>query len=624
MESLKEASAFALALGLAVVGLAVPVGLQAEVGQTDWAGGGGVSGPVTDWGRQFETSSGVSWLAIPGEVALSSHALASPPEHPLSDAYAGAIGIGVGDVDSDGDIDVVGTADVSGMVLLWVNQGGDPIVWTEQLVANPPGAAGVDLADVDGDGRLDVVLALIDPRNKIVWKQNLGGDPIVWGTQTVEASWGNTWEMATADINDDGHLDVVATKWSPGEVAWWENDGANPIIWTKHSIDPTLAGAHSVRGADLDGDGDLDLATAAGLANRITVYWSDGANPPSWTAQVLDSAFVGARSVWIGDIDSDGDPDIAGICWDNHIAWWANGGGSPVAWTRQTISDTAYGGHGISIADMNGDGRLDVIGACVNANKIAWYENGGGSPVAWTEHVVCSGHIGAVTVRAADLDRDGDLEIAGTYYNTGLYAWWEPTEFDSAGSLTGSVLDSDPDAGLARLEWTSVEPAGTGLRFQVRSSDNPADLGAWSGDITVQGCLPEALGRYIQYRLFMETSDPSSSPILKELVFTSCPAGTTSPTEAPLTTDLTAQPNPCLAQASISFRLTAGQAVELSVFDASGRRVRQLADGWLGGGSHRFDWDGLDEGGNRLASGLYWLCLETSELRETRKMVLIR
>ncbi|MFZ1947554.1 MAG: FG-GAP-like repeat-containing protein [bacterium] len=619
---LKGASALALALVLA--SLAIPAGLWADVGQTDWAGGAGISGPVTDWGREFEASSGASWLAVPGQLALSSHAAASPPEHLLSDAYTGTIGVDVGDVDNDGDIDVVGTADVSGMVLLWVNQGGDPLTWTEQLVANPPGAAGVDLADVDGDGRLDVVLALIDPRNKIVWKQNLGGDPIVWGTQTVESSWGNTWEMATADINADGHLDVVATKWSPGEVAWWENDGASPIVWTKRPVAPTLAGAHSVRGADLDGDGDMDLATAAGLANRITVFWSDGANPPVWTAQILDSTFVGARSVWIGDIDGDGDPDIAGICWDNHIAWWSNGGGSPAVWTRQTISDTAYGGHGVSIADMNGDGRLDVLAACINAGKIAWYENGGGSPITWTEHVIRGSWPGAATVRAADLDLDGDLDAAGACYTAGEFSWWEPTEFDSTGSLTGSVLDAGLDADLARLEWTSVAPAGTGLRFQVRSSDDPADLGEWSGDITVQGCLPEALGRYIQYRLFMETSDPASSPILKDLVFASCPAGIASPIESPLASDLRAQPNPCPAQAIISFRLRTGQAVRLSVFDASGRRVRQLAGGWLEEGSHRFDWDGLDDGGNRLSSGLYWLRLEMPELRETRKMVLIR
>ena len=190
----------------------------------------------------------------------------------------------------------------------------------------------------------------------------------------------------------------------------------HPIVWTKHAVAPTLGGAHSVRGADFDEDGDMDLAVAAGFANEILVYWSDGANPPAWTAQVLDSTTTGARSVWPGDIDGDGDLDIAGIWWDNHIAWWSNDGGSPVTWTRQIVCETAYGGHGVCVADMNGDGRLDILGACINVDKMAWYENGGGSPITWTEHVLSGSYDGGCTVRAADLDLDGDLEAVGACY----------------------------------------------------------------------------------------------------------------------------------------------------------------------------------------------------------------
>jgi hypothetical protein len=611
-------------LVVAILGLALPGLLLADAGQTDWSGGSGVPGPVTAWGNQFDAADGASWLAVPGQAALSSSALVTPPEHLLSDAYTGTIGVDVGDVDNDGDIDVVGTADVSGTVRLWRNEGGDPLTWTEELVADPPGAAGVDLADLDGDGRLDIVIALIAPRNKIVWRQNLGGDPIVWAAWTVEGSWANTWEMATGDVNDDGHLDVMATKWSPGEVAWWENNGESPIVWTKHAVAPTLAGAHSVRGADLDEDGDLDLAVAAGVANRILVYWSDGSNPPVWTAQVLDSTVTGARSVWPGDIDGDGDLDVAGIWWDNHIAWWSNDGGSPVAWTRQIVCETAYGGHGMTLGDMNGDGHLDILGASINVDKLAWYENDGGSPITWTEHVLSGSYDGACTVRAADLDLDGDLEAVGACYNAGLYSWWEATEFDSAGEITSSVLDSGEEAALGRLDWTSIEPAGTSLRFQVRSSDDPDSLGAWSDDITVPGCLPDVLGRYVQYRALLGTTDPSLSPILQDLSFIDAPAGVRPADGFPLTCRLTAQPNPWNLKVTISFTLGAGERIRLGVFDVTGRRVRDLAAGWLPAGNHQISWDGLDARGVPLSSGMYWLRLDTPDLRETRELVLIR
>jgi hypothetical protein len=612
----------ALVIALLVVGL--PTLALADVGQTDWSQGGGAPGPVADWEARFDSAGGVSWLAMPGQIALSSSALVSPAEHILSDAYTGTIGVAVGDIDNDGDIDVVGTADVSGVVLLWENEGGDPITWTEQVVATPPGAAGVDLADLDGDGRLDIVLALIAPRNKIVWRQNLGGDPITWGAWTIEGSWGNTWEMETGDVNGDGHCDVMATRWTPGEVAWWENSGDDPIVWTRHPVIPQLPGAHSVRGGDLDSDGDMDLAMAAGVANKILVCWSDGSNPPVWTQQVLDSTATGARSVWIGDIDSDGDLDIAGIWWDNCIAWWSNGGGSPVTWTRQIISDMAFGGHGICIADINGDGRPDVLAALIDAGKFLWYENGGGSPITWTEHVLDSTAPGAGSLRAADLDLDGDLDIVGACYTAGEYYWWEATEFSSTGNLTSSILDTGVGAGLGSIGWTSNVPSGTNLTFQVRSSDDTGDMGAWSDDITVPGCLPATLDRYIQYRAVLGTSDPDKSPVLKDITFTSCQTGVTPTDQQPHGPCITAQPNPCDSRVTVSFRLETVERVRLSVFDVRGRLVRNLEDGWLPEGGHEIAWDGLDGKGRPLSSGMYWLRLETPDVRETREIVLIR
>jgi hypothetical protein len=610
-------------LVLALIGLAVPGLVLADASQTDWSGGGGAPGPVTVWENDFSASQGVSWLAVPGQIALSSSA-ATPTEYLLSDAYTGTAGVDVGDIDNDGDIDIVGTAEVSGTVRLWRNDGGDPLTWTEQVIADPPGAAGVDLADLDGDGRLDVVFTLIAPRNKIVWRQNLGGDPIQWAALTIASDWPYTYEMETGDINGDGHIDVVAARYEPGEIAWWENSGTVPIVWTQHMVDLNQSGAQSVRCADFDQDGNTDLAVAAATVNRFLVYWSDGANPPGWTVQVIDSTATTPLSVWPGDIDGDGDQDIAGIWWENHIAWWRNDGGSPVTWTKQVVCETAYGGHGVCIADMNGDGRLDILGACIEAGKMAWYENGGGSPITWTERILSSTYDGGCTVRAADLDLDGDLEAVGASFDGGLYSWWKATEFDSAGELTSSVLDAGEDAALGRLDWTALEQAGTGLRFQVRSSGDPEDLGAWSGDITVPGCLPGPLSRYVQCRAVLETTDPAKSPILRDLTLSTCPAGAEPTDGMPLASHLAAQPNPCNQKTTVSFTLGAGGTVRLSVFDVTGRRVCDLADGSMSAGSHQVVWHGMDARGCPLSSGMYWLRLDAPNLKETRVLVLVR
>lgn len=594
-----------------------------EATQSDWSSGNGVPGPVGDWGDEFDTSAGVSWLAVRGQIALSSSALTAPVGHFLDSSYAGVIGVAVGDIDGDGNTDIVGTASESGVIVWWLNDGNNPPAFTEYTVSTPPGAAGVEVADIDGDGRLDIVVALDAPRNKIVWRRNLGGDPITWGAYTIEGTWRQAWEIATGDVNGDGHLDVMCPSWAGSQVSWWENDGGDPITWTSH-VAANIGGAHSVRGADIDGDGDLDLAVAAGAANKIMVYWSDGGDPITWTAQEVEIGFTGARSVRIADIDQDGDLDLAGISWESDVAWWSNDGGDPVAWTKQTISTYAHGGHCVYVADMNGDNRPDVLGACTENNRIAWWENGGGDPIVWTMHPLNDSYEGAITVRAADLDGDGDLEAVGAAWTAGSYDWWEACEFDSGGGLTSSILDAGAGGGLDEITWTALEPSGTSLRFQVRSSDDPGDLGTWSGDITSPGSLGDPLDRYVQYRVVMGTTDPESSPVLEDVTFSSSQAGVETDVIDLSAPRLHAQPNPFNPHVNISFGLKTADRVRLCVVDVRGRMVRQIANQHLEAGDHQLRWDGKDDCGQPLASGIYWLSLERTGVRETMGVVLLR
>jgi len=615
---------FALFAG-AVLLVALAGGAPAdEALQTDWSGGGGLPGPVLDWENGFWTSAGISWFAEPGRLALSSSATVSPVQHLINASYEGAIGIGVGDIDLDGDLDVVGTAQTSAILSWWENDGGDPPSWTEHIIGTPPGAAGVDVADIDGDGRLDVVLTMVAPRNRVVWKRNQGGDPITWGSEVIDSDWRDAWEISTGDVDGDGNLDVMCTLWTYGNVVGWQNDGNDPIAWTKHVVDNGLAGAHSVRGADLDGDGDMDLAAAGGTANKIVVYWSDGADSTTWTRQEVEAGFTGARSVWIGDIDLDGDLDIAGICWTSDVAWWENDGGDPVVWTRQTVSTTAYGGHALCLADMNGDGRPDILGACNEADKISWWENGAGDPIVWTEHTLTTPYEGAISVRAGDLDGDGDLDPVGVAWGGDRFDWWEATEFDSSGELESSIYDSGIGASMGSIDWTGTEPPGTSLRFQVRSSNDPGDLGGWSGDITSPANFPNPLDRYFQYRVLLETTDPDKSPVLDDVTLGPALAGVTSDVGIFIGAGLEAKPNPFRSEVVLSFGLPVAGPVRLEVFDVTGRSVRRLADTHFGPGAYRLAWDGRDERGLQAAPGLYWLRLEREGQGQVLGVVLLR
>ena len=87
---------------------------------------------------------------------------------------------------------------------------------------------------------------------------------------------------------------------------------------------------------------------------------------------------------------------------------------------------------------------------------------------------------------------------------------------------------------------------------------------------------------------------------------------------------LRAHPNPFRGRTSIRFQIPREQHVEIAVFDVSGRRVRSLVRGVLPASTYAESWDGLDDRGQRVAGGIYFVRMEAGELRPTRKTVLVR
>ena len=84
-------------------------------------------------------------------------------------------------------------------------------------------------------------------------------------------------------------------------------------------------------------------------------------------------------------------------------------------------------------------------------------------------------------------------------------------------------------------------------------------------------------------------------------------------------------PNPFNSGTVIRFSLPASGAVELAIFDLVGQRVAALTRGVRQAGTHAVRWDGRDEAGRALASGVYLCRLRTGDAREeTRKLLLVR
>ena len=85
-----------------------------------------------------------------------------------------------------------------------------------------------------------------------------------------------------------------------------------------------------------------------------------------------------------------------------------------------------------------------------------------------------------------------------------------------------------------------------------------------------------------------------------------------------------AYPNPFNPRTTIPFELAERGAIELKIFNAAGRLVRTLLDETYGKGPHTAVWDGLDNRGTAVASGIYFCRLEAGVYTASTRLVLVR
>lgn len=198
-------------------------------------------------------------------------------EYTIDNNFSGTQSVCAVDIDRDGDIDVLGAAGGNNQIGLWRNDGGNPVVWTKQIISNTFAFAHwVSVADVDGDSLQDVLGAAFSS-NEIAWWRNNGGTPISWTKQVIGGAFNGALTVQAADFDGDGRTDVLGSAWTADQIAWWSNDGGNPIQWTKHVIDNNYDGAWPVFACDLDGDSDIDVMAGADVLNGSGV-----SAPPTW------------------------------------------------------------------------------------------------------------------------------------------------------------------------------------------------------------------------------------------------------------------------------------------------------------------------------------------------------
>jgi hypothetical protein len=83
-------------------------------------------------------------------------------------------------------------------------------------------------------------------------------------------------------------------------------------------------------------------------------------------------------------------------------------------------------------------------------------------------------------------------------------------------------------------------------------------------------------------------------------------------------------PNPFNPETTISFELPEGTEVALAVYNLVGQRVRTLVQEARGPGRYRVVWDGRDDLGHDVSSGVYFYRFKAGDFLATRRMLLVR
>ena len=347
---------------------------------------------------------------------------------------------------------------------------GDGTFGAAQLYALPAGAKKFVLADLNADSKLDVAVAC-DTSSSI---RVFAGTGTGLGASIDLASTGALNELAAADVDEDGHLDLLSMALC--ELRAWRGDGAMGFVSTSWSSDPAYCN-NRFRVVDVDDDGHLDLVTQRyGFEAPLPFVIKRGNGQGQFTNDLSFSRqFIhGEAEVVTGDLLGDGRTYVAYAAVDSvkttycFVSAFTGQGGvvEPIPEHCEFVSPCGISPYGmyngypvaplprqVAIADVTGDGLPDIL--------------------------VLSASGGVLTVLPG---------LGGGRFDTGIVhiAGSDPSSFalgdvDGDGDLDAMVADLAADEVTIMRHFGGTPPGGPpmtsgSLRLQVESAPNAAQV----------------------------------------------------------------------------------------------------------------------------------------------------
>jgi hypothetical protein len=375
----------------------------------------------------------------------------------------------------------------------------------------------------------------------------------------------------------------------------------------------------SVRGYDVDGNGVDELITCGDDFWSLCIYDLNLPMDSSLDliispAALSPSSFAFAEGLITGDFNGDGYDDLAASLRPLYFAdslkgqvyfYW--GGPSfdtipdlviprPGSYQRDWES---FGGLLVNLGDFNGDGYDDVYAAASATTDTAAFIYFGGPGIDSIPNLTIPSPRGRAA-SAGDINNDGYPDLI-----TSL-----PTQWSGVGWVYlyygGPDADSLPD-----FELYINELPGYKTQFGM----DVAGIGDFNSDgiddFAFSCVHAGSIGTVYIYAGFDGSTSTGGSG----------GGGVVLPVDFELFQNY---PNPFNPSTTISFSLPEKSSVTLTIHNVLGQRVKTLMSCDLSAGMHSVDWDGTNDTGSPVVSGVYWSLLRTPKYFDSKKMVLLR
>jgi len=336
--------------------------------------------------------------------------------------FASMGGVAAGDFNKDGNLDFAAVWAVGGKVQIGVYLGDGQAHFTpdKQYTIGATVPRTLVSVDLDGDGNLDVVAP--DPANSAVVVLYGKGDgtfqnPVDYYTGATAATG-----VAVGDFNKDGKPDLVvasSTGCCPfsGGISVLLNSGEemfqSPVLY----LNPGGVDAGQVAVADLNGDGKLDVVESSMGGQNLAMFLGNG----DGTFQASSNYYVPWPStVAIGDLNGDKKPDLVTPCYYDGTVWVLLNRGNGVFQVSGVYSSD-WSAMSLTLADFNGDKRLDFATGNTNAGLVTVGLGNGDGSFRSGAHYNESGSPGYTNGFAvADFNLDGNPDVVQAGGGTGV------------------------------------------------------------------------------------------------------------------------------------------------------------------------------------------------------------